>query len=429
MPRIPTNFFNQDRQRALEAILGEIPPHEFTFLNMIGEWSAQKLWPAYLEINNPDSGRDMARSRSAYNGHLAFRQAIEPFIDPHVLGFRGSFLPQEAFSFMEERERIGGISRPSYIAALEMIAQGSPAVALSLSIDGSTLYTLWNIGDDAQKQRYVVESLANKKMLAFAQTEPRGGTDVANTQTYAKLSDSSYELNGQKNWITNGDWAEYYFTVLRTNPDKSLGKRGLSILMVHRSEIPEIVQMDKYTVPGSYTAVLYLDGAKVPVEVNGVRRMIGSQDGGFDLTNKLLIGGRVDLASLGNGISQEAFYDAVQYANERIVNGNRVIDFQAKRHELAELESHLKVNRYATYAAARSMQDGKLDDREAAAVKLRATELARSMTLANIDIQASHGVEINSRAVPYFLDTLVLTIGEGTSDVQRAIIAKNYKFP
>ena len=170
MTRNPTNFFTRERQEVLEDLLGNIEEHR-TFLDMIGKASAE-LWHRYARINDPNNGRDLSQKLSASNGHLAFRVAIEPFMDPHQYGFRGSFLPKEAFPFINHDERIGGLPAQIYIMGLEMIAQGNPSVALSLAIDGSVLSALWQLGNERQKQRYVIDALSDKKMLAFAVKNP-----------------------------------------------------------------------------------------------------------------------------------------------------------------------------------------------------------------------------------------------------------------
>jgi len=414
MARTPSNFFTPARKQVLEDLVGSLSTEDKLILNQVGEYSATNLWPwdLYQKINDP--GAD----------HAAFSEAIDPLIDPEKIGLRGAFLREK--QGYEGEPRFAGISFPIYIMCLELIAQGNGSVALSLLIDGSVLNSIGNLGDEAQIQRYVVDALHNKQMTAFVLTEPGAGTDTSGIRLTAILGEEQYILNGEKNWITNAGWADYYFVVVRT-ADTFPGTGGLSIIMVHKDEISGIKQMEKHTVPGSYTGELVFGDAQVPVKDGGVKRMIGEQDTGFSTAKRFLTGGRVTMAAYGLGIATEAFEMAKDYAKDREIGGQRVIDFQAKSFELADLMTGLDGARLLTYRAAKHMEEGKLTDIEASMAKLTATELALEASLVNIFMHASYGISKENRAVPLFHDALVGIIGEGTSDVQRAILAKFIK--
>lgn len=421
MARTPTNFFTTERRQVLEDLVGKLSPEESEFLTLIGKYSATELWPykKYLTINNPNNGRDMNKPLSPDNGHVAFRNAIGPLIDPDQIGFRGCFLPEEA--------SCAGISVPAYMMGLEMIAQGNASVALSLLIDGSVLNSIWNIGDKRQKERYVIDALRNKKMTAFAQTEPGHGSDAGNLETKAVLSGDHYILNGQKNWNTNGGWAEYYWVVARTNPDKTLGPNGLSIIMVHRDEISQIRLMEKYTVPGSFTAELFFDNAIVPLEDEGVKRMIGEKDRGFAAAKELLTGGRVTVAAYGLGIAAEAFEMTLDYTKGRTSAGKTLIEFQGTSFPLADIATELDAGRLLTYRAAKRMQEGEMNHAEASKAKLFATELAERAAILNRRLHASYGLSTEYRCMQLIHDAEVGVTGEGTSEIQRILIASSLK--
>src|SRR3989338_1325571 len=245
MARQPKSFFTPERRTLLEDLTG-LSETDTAALELVGRYAAEKLWPQYEAIN--------ADSR-------AFHAAMDSLIDPKQLGFRGSLLPEE----------LGGIdlSIPAYMMGLEMLSQGNASVALSLAIDGSVLSALSRLGDEHQLGRYVRDALRDKRMTAFALTEPGYGSDAGNLETRATTDGASWKLNGQKTWTTNGGWADYYFVVCRTNPDRNLGPAGLSVLMVHKEEIAAIEQIPKYTVPGSYTATLTFADSVVPAADGG----------------------------------------------------------------------------------------------------------------------------------------------------------------
>ena len=212
------NLFTAERQLLLEDMLGEIPRHEFDFLNLVGEYAAKELWPfdKYRIINDPEYARERELQPKEF-GHEALKVVMAPLIDPNAIAVRGAFLP----------EKLGGhdISKPVYIMALEILGQANASVSISLAIDGSFLDTVASLGTEEQARRYVTDAIERKKMAAFAQTEPGHGTDVANLEARASIKDEFFVLSGQKSLITNGGWADYYFVVLRTGPN---GKHGLS---------------------------------------------------------------------------------------------------------------------------------------------------------------------------------------------------------
>ena len=416
MARTPTNFFTSERRAVLEDLTGQLSDTDLLILHTIGQYSATKLWPmeVYKAINDPDNGRDTTRPLTADNGHVAFRNAIKPLIDPEQIGFRGCFLPEEA--------GCAGVAVPVYMMGLEMIAQGNASVALSLLIDGSILNSIWKLGDEKQKERYVRDALRDKKMTAFAQTEPGHGSDAGNLETRAILDGNHYVLNGQKSWNTNGGWADYYFVIVRTHPDRMRGPNGLSIIMVHRDEISDIRQIQKYSVPGSYNAELFFNDARVPVEEDNVKRMIGEKDRGFASTKELLTGGRVTVAAYGLGIATEAFEDALDYSRERVSQGEPLFEKQAIRLPLGECKAQIDAARLSTYSAAKRMQEGRLGA-EASEAKLLANDIALRMALFNMSVHGAYGTAKEYRAHQLFDDVWGGFVGEGTAEVQKILIA------
>lgn len=408
MARQPKNLFTTERRAVLEDIMGKLTDLDEMVLTTIGKYAAEKLWPQdkYEDINNPED-------------HTAFLQAIEPLIDPNQLGFRGSFLPEEAGGI--------GLPMPVYMMGIEMISQANASVGVSLAIDGSVLNAFWKLGDGQQRQRYVIDALAGKKMNSFGLTEPGHGSDAGNLETKAVLDNDSYILNGEKNWITNAGWAEHYFTVVRTNPDRSLGPNGLSVIIVHKDEISSINQMRKYTVPGSFTGELSFADAAVPVEDNGVKRMLGSQDTGFMDAKDLLEGGRVTIAALGLGVATEAFEMALNYAHERQSRGEQLIQKQSLAFRIADFDARLDAARLLTYRAAKRMQDGIMDYAEASKAKLFANDLSQELALFNIDLHGGYGLSKEFKCMQLFHDAGVGVTGEGTRQVQLTLIASNRK--
>lgn len=407
MARQPKNLFTKERKAVLEDIMGEFSDLDEIFLNSLGKYAAGELWPQdrYEEINNPDD-------------HTAFLEAIEPLIDPDQLALRGSFLPDEA----------GGMDLPLpvYMMGLEIISQANPSIALSLAIDGSVLSAVWKLGDGQQRQRYVTDALIDMKMCSFALTEPGYGSDAGNLETKAVLDNDNYIFNGKKNWITNADWADYYFMVVRTNPDKSLGPKGLSVIMTHKDEITSITQMRKYTVPGSFTGELSFADAAVPVEDDGVKRMLGSRDTGFLDAKNLLEGGRVTIAAYGLGIATEAFEMALNYAHERQSRGESLIQKQSLAFRFAEFDTRLDAARLLTYRAAKRLETG-TEYAEASKAKLFANDLAQDLALFNIDLHGGYGLSKEFKCMQLFHDAGVGVTGEGTKQIQLTVITSNRK--
>ncbi len=419
MSRAPTNFFTDERAIVLRDIMGPEADEYSAALNVLGEYSAQELWSEekYAAINDPNNGREMDQPISAHNGHLAFREAMTPLITSEI-GFRGAFLPEIA----------GGSDMPVpvYMMGLEILAQGNGSIPLSLLIDGSVLNSVWHLGDENQRKRYVQDALENQIMTAFAQTEPGGGSAAADLDTMATVLSDGYRVLGEKNWITNADWAGYYFLVARTNPDRSLRGNGVSIIMVHRDEIDEIRQMRKDTVPGSYTGELIFQDAFVPLEDGGVKRMIGEKDNGFSSAKNLLNGGRVTIAAYSNGLTAEALDMAWAYAVQRESGGEKIAKKQALSFPLAELETGLDAARLLTYRAAMRMQQGDpMRYQDASKAKLFASELALRATEMNWRVHGSYGTSHEFRCNQLRRDVEVAVIGEGTSEVQKGIIASN----
>ena len=407
MARTPTNFFTSERKNVLEALTGPLSSVDEQLLLEIGRRSAQKLWPIeiYDAINNPVD-------------HSAFKQAIEPLIDPEQLGFRGCFLPEEAGG--------AGISVPAYMMGLEMIAQGNGSIALSLLIDGSVLNSIWKLGDDKQKEMYVINARMNKEMTAFALTEPGHGSDAGNLETRASLNEGHWVINGRKIWNTNGGWAKYYYVMARTNPNAELASRGVSIIMVHEDEITSFKQTGKYGTPGSFNAELLFDNVRVPVEDNGVRRMIGVQDRGFSDAKQLLTGGRVTVAAYLLGVATEAFEDGIDYAQERTSRGIPLFEHQAMQLPFGDLIAYLHAGRLLTYLAARRMQEGNLGT-EAAQAKLVADQWCERAVLWNMHVHGGMGTSKEFRANQLFQDWYAGHVGEGTPEVLRGIITKELR--
>lgn len=408
MARQPKNLFTKERKAVLGDIMGELSELDEMVLTTIGKYAAEKLWPQdkYEEINNSED-------------HSALLEAIEPLIDLNQLGFRGSFLPDEAGGI--------GLPMPVYMMGLEMIAQANPSVALSLAIDGSVLLAVWKLGDEEQRQRYVTDALANMKMCSFALTEPGYGSDAGNLETKAVLDNDQYIFNGEKNWITNAGWADYYFTVTRTNRDKSLGPNGLSVIMTHKDEITSITQMHKYTVPGTFTGELSFADAVVPVEDDGVKRMLGKQDTGFMDAKDLLEGGRVTIAAYGLGVASEAFEMALNYSHERQSRGEPLIQKQSIAFQFAEFDARLDAARLLTYRAAKRMQDEIMNYAEASKAKLFANDLAHDLAAFNIDLHGGYGLSKEFKCMQLFHDAGVGVTGEGTKQIQMTLITSTRK--
>ena len=304
--------------------------------------------------------------------------------------------------------------------AMEEVARGDAAISVSLIAHlclGTR--TIYEFGDEAQKQKYVPPLVRGEKMAAWALTEPGGGSDAASLQTTADLRDGTYFLNGSKIFITNGDMADHL--VIFATQDKSLRTKGVGAFVLEGGTpgFQAIKQHGKMGMRGSPTTELVFENAAVP-ESN----RLGDEGRGFNYAMEILDSSRIIIAAQCVGIAQAALEAAARYVQQRESFGKPIAQHQGIQFLLADMAAEVYAARVATMHAATLKDEGLDFVYEASMAKLLASETAVRATSNALQIHGGYGYFKDSPVERYFRDARVTTIYEGTSEIQKLIIAR-----
>lgn len=304
--------------------------------------------------------------------------------------------------------------------AMEEVARGDAAISVSLIAHLSlATQTIYQYGDEAQRLRLVPPLARGEVLAAWALTEPGGGSDAAALQTSATSRDGSYCLNGSKIFITNGDMAQY--TVVFATQDRSLRARGISAFVVTRgtSGFKSHKQHGKMGMRASSTAELVFEEVHVALEDR-----LGEEGRGFHYAMEILDSSRISIAAQCVGIAQAALEASTRYAQQRHSFGRAIAEHQAVQFMLADMATEVYAARVATMHAA-TLKDSHLRfTNEASMAKLLASETAVRVTSNAVQIHGGYGYFKDLPVERYFRDARVTTIYEGTSEMQRLIIAR-----
>ena len=309
----------------------------------------------------------------------------------------------------------------SYAIAVEEIGRicGSTGLsfAATVSLGASPIYYF---GTEEQKQSYLVPMAEGKALGAFGLTEPNAGSDAGGTKTTAVLDGDEYVINGEKCFITNASFAETIIVTAVTGKDKR-GRNIISAIIVPTNSdgITVTSNYDKMGVRGSDTAEVVLEQVRVPKE-----NLLGNPQKGFKQFLYTLDGGRISIAALGLGIAQAALDKALAYAKERTQFGQSISKFQGIQFKLADMAMEVELARNMVYKAAWLKDQNKPFTKEAAYAKLFATETAFRSANQAIQIHGGYGYMREYEVERYLRDAKLLEIGEGTSEVQRLVIAR-----
>lgn len=319
-------------------------------------------------------------------------------------------------------EQYGGAGLGAMEAAiiLEEIARVDGATALIVASHNSlcTMH-LYRFGNEAQRQRYVVPLAKGEKLGAWALTEPGSGSDAAAMETSAALQGDHWVLNGSKLFITQGSVAGVY--VITASTDRSQGTRGISAFVVEAGTPGLTVGKveKKLGVRASDTAALHFDQLKIPKE-----NLIGTLHRGFDDVLQILDGGRIGIGAMAVGLARAALEDSVEYSKERSQFGKPIGDFQAIQWKLSDMATEIDAARLLVYRAALLKDAGEDYKQAASEAKLFASEAAMRATTQAIQIHGGSGYLKDYPVERYFRDAKLCEIGEGTSEIQRRVIAK-----
>ena len=304
--------------------------------------------------------------------------------------------------------------------AIEEIGRVCGSTGLSLAAHtGLGCFPITRWGTSTQKERWLPILAGGEALGALCLTEPGAGSDLQAVKTRAVKNGASWVINGAKAWITNPGLAQVLVVYLQTDPDE--GARGYSMLLVEtgRPGVTVHPKEKKMGVRGSPTQQVSFDDVRVPLE-----NLLGVEGRGLQQTLETLDGGRVSIGALALGIAQGALEEAVAYAKERTAFGKSIASFQAIQWMLADADTEIEAARLLVYRAAWLKQQGVRYTREAAIAKLFATEMAERVTRNAIQILGSYGYSSEYPVERMYRDARLMTIGEGTSEIQRLVIAR-----
>ena len=328
------------------------------------------------------------------------------------LGFLGVIFPEEyggaGFGYLE------------YITIIEEISKVDPSIGLSIAAHNSLCTNhIFMFGNEEQKRRYIPDLTSGEKIGAWALTEPTSGSDAGGMLTTAIRGGKHYILNGSKNFITHGSVGDV--TVVMAITDKNKGKKGISAFIVD-NDTPGFIVSKKENKLGMRccdTSALAFDNCRIPAE-----NLLCEEGAGLPQALAVLDGGRISIASLALGIAQGAFEASVKYAKERKQFGKPIGEFQAIQWKLADMATQIEAARLLTYRAGYLKNQGKDVTLESSMAKYFASEVAVMATNEGVQIHGGYGFIKDFPVEKFYRDVKLVTIGEGTSEVQKMIIAR-----
>jgi len=356
------------------------------------------------------------------------RQEVDPLVDETdesqrfprevmakagELGFLGVLFPEEYGG--------AGLGYVEYVIVVTELSKVDPSVGISVAAHNSLCSNhIYRFGTDEQRRRWLTPLAKGEKIGAWSLTEPGAGSDAAGTRTRAERRDGGWVLNGAKTFTTHGSVGDVCVVFAVTDPDGPRN-RNISAFVLDKG-------MDGFR-PGKKENKLGIrasDTAEVVMEdcFVGEDRLLGAPGEGFRQAMEVLDGGRISIAALGLGTAIGAFDTAVAYAKEREQFGQPIAAFQAIQFALAEMATRIAAAEILTYAAAEALDRGQKVTRLASEAKLYAGEAAVFCAERGVQIHGGYGFIKDYRAEKYFRDCKICTIGEGTSEIQRLVIAR-----
>ncbi len=313
-----------------------------------------------------------------------------------------------------------GYSNVDYVIILEEISKVDPSVGLVVAAHNSLCSNHINLfGNEEQKKNYLTRLASGQTLGAWGLTEPEAGSDAASLKTKAVKDGNQWVLNGTKRFITNGTLAEIHVVMAATDPEK--GKKGISSFVLEKGMkgFSPGKKEDKLGIRSADTSELVLEDVRVPAE-----NMLGKEGEGYRQAMAILDGGRVSIAGFSLGIAAGALESSLKYAKERVQFDQPIANFQAIQWMLADGFTELEAARLLTYKAAFIEDQGKKVPKESAMAKLFASELAVKSSSMAVQIFGGYGFTKEYPVEKFYRDSKLATIGEGTSEIQRWIIAQ-----
>jgi len=313
----------------------------------------------------------------------------------------------------------GGADFLSYVLVLEELSRADAGVGVTVAVHTSACtLPILSFGTDAQRERFVPPLARGDAIGAFALTESGSGSDAGALTTRADRVDGGWKISGAKQWITNGGFGGTVLLFARTDPETK-GARGISAFLVDGDDVEVTHETEKLGLNSSQTVDLALAGVVVEDD-----RLLHEEGRGFRVAMSTLDGGRIGIAAQAVGIAQAGYDVASAYAKERQAFGRRIGEFEAIQWKLADMSTEIDAARLLTYRAAWLKDQGKPHTEAGAKAKLFASETARRQTAEAIQILGGYGYTKEFPVERYYRDAKVTEIYEGTSEIQRLVIAR-----
>ena len=308
----------------------------------------------------------------------------------------------------------------SYILVLEELSRADAGVGVTVAVHTSaTTLPILAFGTEEQRARFVPPLARGEQIGAFALTEPGSGSDAGSLRTVAIPTGDGWSISGSKQWITNGSRAGTFVLFARTDPETA-GARGVSCFVLDADHVRVTREEEKLGLNSSTTSDLVLEGAEV-----GRDRLLYEEGRGFRVAMATLDGGRIGIAAQALGIAQAAFDVARQYALQREAFRQPIARHQAIQFKLVDMALEIEAARLLTYAAAWRKDNGLPYSADAAKAKLAASTVARRQTAEAIQVLGGYGYTKEFPVERYYRDAKVTEIYEGTSEIQRLVIARD----
>ena len=375
--------------------LTELTENQNIIRNTIREFAEKTIRPVIMEYDEPQ------------------KFPMEIMQQLGELGFLGILVPEE----------YGGanLGYVDYAIIIEEISRVDPSIGLSVAAhNGLCTNHINRFGNDAQKQKYLPDLASGRKIGAWGLTESFSGSDAAGLKSIAIKDGDFWILNGSKQFTTHGTVGETYVVMDITNKDA--GKKGISAFILEKGMEGLIIgkKENKLGMRASDTTQLAFENCKIPIE-----NLCGEEGMGFINSMQILEGGRISIAACSIGLAQGCLDACLKYSKERKQFGKPLAEFQATQFKLAEMHTNIEAARTLTYRAAWMKDNGIPNTKEAAEAKLFASEIAEKASSEAVQIFGGYGFIKEYPVEKFYRDVKLLTIGEGTSEIQRIVIARD----
>jgi alkylation response protein AidB-like acyl-CoA dehydrogenase len=359
------------------------------------------------------------------------RDVAQAEIEPNAAAWdREHRFPRELFGKLAELglmgvcvpEEYGGAGADflSYVLVLEELSRADAGVGVTVAVHTSACtLPILTFGTDEQRSRFVPPLARGEGIGAFALTEAEAGSDAGSLRTRAEPAGDGWRITGAKQWITNGEHASTFLLFARTDADTP-GAKGVSAFVLDAEHVRVTREEEKLGLNSSCTNDIVVEGAEV-----GRDRLLHEEGKGFGVAMATLDGGRIGIAAQALGIAQAAYDVAREYAKERHSFGKPIAEHQAIQWKLADMATEIDAARLLVYRAAWLKGEGRPHTEEGAKAKLFASELARRVTGEAIQVLGGYGYTKEFPVERYYRDAKITEIYEGTSEIQRIVIARS----